>query len=132
MIDQSALVVVCVNAFQKVSKQMWIFLFTKVNLHPDHRISLIGWIKEIVEKIDAREHFFSKISNSCFLAMPMFWQKLSIEARNAAILVIVRYICLLMLIYVNVPFLTLLHFICYSIGSTLKQNQGIVHGANKT
>jgi hypothetical protein len=132
MIDQSALVVVCVKALQKVSKQMWISSFTKVNLHPDHRISFIEWIKKIDEKIEVGEHFFSKCNNSCFLAMPMFWQKLSIEARHAAISVIDRYVYWLMLICVNVLFLTLLCFICYSIDSISKQNQGIVHGAKKT
>jgi hypothetical protein len=69
---------------------MWVASFKKVNLHPDHRISFIDWIKKIDEKVEVGEHFFSKRNDSCFEAMPSFWHRLTIEARHEAVSLIDR------------------------------------------
>jgi hypothetical protein len=90
IISQSDLIVICVKALKTVSPPIWIASFKKVNLHPDHRISFIDWIKKIDEKVEAGEHFFSKHNSSCFLAMPSSWQHLSVEARHAVVSTIDR------------------------------------------
>jgi hypothetical protein len=90
LVSQSDLIVICIKALKKVSAQMWIASFKKVNLHPDHSTSFVERIKKINKKVEVGEHFFSKCNNSCFEAMPSFWHCLGIEVRHHAMSIIYR------------------------------------------
>ena len=64
LVSQSDLIVICIKALKKVSAQMWIASFKKVNLHPDHHIFFVECIIKIDVKVDVGRHVFSNASTA--------------------------------------------------------------------
>ncbi len=85
MISQFDFIAICVKAFVKVKSTYWVKSFFKVNLHPDFHIDFVDWLKRIDKKVQAGERFFKPFKNSLLESMPALWQKLSCEARYAAV-----------------------------------------------
>ena len=46
-LDQWKLISTCIVALKRSTRSAWINSFIRVNLHPDHRLSFVDWIKKI-------------------------------------------------------------------------------------
>ena len=85
VIGQYQLIVICIKALLHLKPEDGVRSLTKVNLHPHFRIEFTEWLKKIDVKVLAGERFFTTHNNSLFDAMPVFWQKLSCEARHEVV-----------------------------------------------
>jgi hypothetical protein len=84
MISQFDFIAICVKAFVKVKSTYWVKSFFKENLHPDFHIDFVDWLKRI-DKSPGWRSLFKPSNNNLLETMPAFWQKLSCEARHAAV-----------------------------------------------
>ena len=86
-LDQFSLINICMVALKRSSKGAWINSFIRVNLHPDHRLSFIDWIKKIESQVVAGESFF-KCRTSLYDILPKFWKTMTPIDRAAVVTII--------------------------------------------
>lgn len=89
-ISQWDLIALCVVALKNTTRDRdsWKKSFIRVNLHPQHRVSIMEWLKKIEQTVAVGDRFFTAHNSSLFDAMPAFWQKLTVEARHKCMAVI--------------------------------------------
>ena len=83
-LDQWSVISCCIVALKRSTKSAWIKSFIRVNLHPDHRLSFVDWIKKIESQVVAGECFF-KCRTSLYDILPQFWKQMSVEDRISVI-----------------------------------------------
>ena len=83
-LDQWKLISVCIVALKRSTRSSWINSFIRVNLHPDHRLSFVDWIKKIESQVVAGESFF-KCRTSLYDILPQFWKQMSVDDRNSVV-----------------------------------------------
>ena len=79
ILNQWILIGITIEAISKVDPKVWENSFVKVNLHPDHRVPFVDWLKRIDSKIETGERFFTKHNSSLYNAMPALWKNMKIE-----------------------------------------------------
>ena len=85
-LDQWYLITIAIEALKKIKPAAWVESFTKVNLHPRHRVPFDIWLKKIDGKLSSGEFFAQR--TSLFDAMPAVWKNMSIDDRHAVVSVI--------------------------------------------
>ena len=67
------------TAIQNIPAKVWIDSFVSVNLHPHHRLSFSGWIKNIPSAVNTGEtEYFRNHKGSYYDAMPYVSKKMTV------------------------------------------------------
>ena len=83
-LDQWRLISVYIVALNRLTRIMWINPFICVNLHLDHCLSFVDWIRKIESQIVAGESFFM-CRTSLYDILPQFWITMSPDDRMTVI-----------------------------------------------
>lgn len=88
VLNQQYLIGILLHALQKVRRATWGKSFIKVNLHPDHRIPFVQWLRKIDSHLETGERFFKNDSDGLYEAMPALWKNLEVKERHRLISII--------------------------------------------
>ena len=84
---QWKVIAVCIVAVKASTRGAWINSFIRVNLHPDHQLSFVDWIKKIESQVVSGGSFF-KCRTSLYDILPQFWKQLPVEDRTSVVTII--------------------------------------------
>ena len=81
------LIKIAANAQMKVSRETWIKSFNKVNCHPTFRISFADWLDRLRDKgiLQSGDTFYDDNIFGLFDAMPAFWKRMPVVARQGLV-----------------------------------------------
>ena len=74
-------------ALKHSTPSAWINSFIRVNLHPDHRLSFLDWIKKIESQVVAGESFFKR-RTSLYDILTKFWRRMTPIDRTTIVTII--------------------------------------------
>ena len=86
-LNQFSLISICIVALKHSTPSAWINSFIRVNLHPDHRLSFLDWIKKIESQVVAGESFFKR-RTSLYDILPKFWRRMTPIDRRTVVTII--------------------------------------------
>ena len=61
VVDGWQLILVALAMVRELSSDTWVYSFTKVNLHPHHRVSFVKWCERISHFLQGGESFKTQL-----------------------------------------------------------------------
>lgn len=83
-LDQWKLIACCIVALKRSTRSTCSNSFIHVNLHPDHRLLFVDWIKKIESQLVTGEYFF-KCQTNLYDSLPQFWKQMSVDDRISVV-----------------------------------------------
>ena len=92
MMSQWHLIKIAADAQAKVSSNVWINSFVRVNLHPKYRLSFEDWVKKLESKgvLASGRMFYDDNTFGLYDAMPAFWRRMPPEIRENFVMAVDR------------------------------------------
>ena len=92
VVDGWQLILVALAMVRELSSDTWVYSFTKVNLHPHHRVSFVKWCKRISHFLQGGESFKTELVEvDAYSLLPGFWHGFTTEQKKRAFEIYKKY-----------------------------------------